>query len=73
MTTHKAQGQTIEHTIVDFEGCTGTEAPYVMLSCVTSLDGLLVLHPFNKKKICCCQSEDMHMETKHQGVLAQQT
>ncbi|KAG1851156.1 hypothetical protein F4604DRAFT_1547386, partial [Suillus subluteus] len=62
MTTHKAQGQTMQCAIIDLESCSGTDAPYVMLSCVTSLDGLLVLCPFNKKKICCCQSEDTHLE-----------
>ncbi|KAG1830650.1 hypothetical protein EV424DRAFT_1307763, partial [Suillus variegatus] len=73
MTTHKAQGQTMERAIVDFEGCTGMEAPYVMLSRVTSLEGLLVLRPFNKKKICCRQSEDTRVEEKRQSILAQQT
>jgi ATP-dependent exoDNAse (exonuclease V) alpha subunit len=32
MTTRKAQGQTLQQVMVDLEGCTGTEAPYVMLS-----------------------------------------
>lgn len=73
MTTHKVQGQTMQQAIVDFEGCSGTEAPYVMLSHITLLDGLLVLRPFNKKKICCHQSEDMRLEQNHQSVLAQQT
>ncbi|KAG2340044.1 hypothetical protein BDR05DRAFT_831804, partial [Suillus weaverae] len=48
---HKAQRQTLEQVIIDLEGCTSTEAPYVMLSRVTLLDGLLILWPFNKKKI----------------------
>lgn len=73
MTTHKAQGQTMERAIIDFEGCTGSEAPYVMLSRVKSLDGLLILRPFNKKKISCRQSEDTRIEEKRQSVLAQQT
>ncbi|KAG1839105.1 hypothetical protein DFJ58DRAFT_667927 [Suillus subalutaceus] len=50
MTTHKAQGQTMQRAIIDFEGCSGTEAPYVMLLRVTSLDGLLILRPFLRKK-----------------------
>ncbi|KAG1866435.1 hypothetical protein C8R48DRAFT_572162, partial [Suillus tomentosus] len=70
---HKAQGQTMERAIIDFESCNETKAPYVMLSCVTLLDSLLVLHPFNKKKICCRQSEDIHVEEKQQSILAQQT
>lgn len=73
MTTHKAQGQTMERAIVDLEGCSGSEAPYVMLSRVKSLDRLLILHPFNKRKICCRQSEDTRIEEKRQSVLVQQT
>ncbi|KAG2130576.1 hypothetical protein BD769DRAFT_1289998, partial [Suillus cothurnatus] len=70
---HKAQGQIMQCAIIDLESCSGTEAPYVMLSCGRSLEGLLVLHPFSKKKICCHQSEDTCLEEKHQCVLAQQT
>ncbi|KAG1887031.1 hypothetical protein F4604DRAFT_1503570, partial [Suillus subluteus] len=72
-TTHKAQGQTMQCTIIDLESCSGTEAPYIMLSHVTSLDGLLILCPFNKKKICCRQSKDTCLEEQRQHVLAQQT
>ncbi|KAG1860008.1 hypothetical protein C8R48DRAFT_575209, partial [Suillus tomentosus] len=73
MTTHKAQGQTLQRVIVDLEGCTGTEAPYVMLSRVTSLEGLLVLRPFAQKKISCRRSEDGRFEDKRQQILALQT
>lgn len=43
MTAHKAQGQTLEKVVVDLECCRGTESPYVMISRVTSLNGLLLL------------------------------
>jgi hypothetical protein len=70
MMTHKAQGQTLLRTIIDLEGCTGTEAPFVMLSQVTSLQGLLILRPFNRKRISCHQSEDSCIEDWQQCILA---
>lgn len=62
MTMHKAQGQTMEKVIIDIEGVRGTEAPYVMVSRVTSLDGLLILRDFRKEKINCRPSEDLQLE-----------
>ncbi|KAJ3932051.1 MAG: hypothetical protein NXY57DRAFT_872086, partial [Lentinula lateritia] len=62
MTTHKAQGQTLNSAIVDIESCHGTEAPYVMISRVKTLDGLLVLRPSQLKKIQCRQSQDNRIE-----------
>ncbi|KAG1743058.1 hypothetical protein EDB19DRAFT_583046 [Suillus lakei] len=73
MSTHKAQGQTLQRVIIDLEGCAGTEAPYVMLSRVTSLEGRLILRPFNQKKISCRRSEDSCIEDKRQQILALQT
>jgi hypothetical protein len=64
MTAHKSQGQTLNRVIVDLESCRGTEAPYVMISRVTSLSGLLILRPFTKNKIQCHQSEDLRKEMK---------
>lgn len=64
MTAHKAQGQTMEKAIIDLESCSGTEAPYVMASRVKSLDGLLILRPFDKKKIRCNSSEDTRKEER---------
>lgn len=62
MTAHKAQGQTFAKVIVDLQGCRGSEAPYVMLSRATSLDGVLILRPFSKSKITCNRSEDLRFE-----------
>lgn len=62
MTAHKAQGQMMCCTIIDLATCHGTQAPYVMVSCVTSLNGLLILRPFRKEKICSCPSQDMQKE-----------
>lgn len=62
LTAHKAQGQTFHHVVLDLESCKGTESPYVMLSRARSLDGVLILRPFDKKKIKCHQSEDAQKE-----------
>ncbi|KAH7909205.1 hypothetical protein BJ138DRAFT_993553, partial [Hygrophoropsis aurantiaca] len=64
MTAHKSQGQTMARAIVDIESCGNTESPYVMCSRVTSLDGLLILRPFNIKKITNRQSEDARRDDK---------
>ncbi|KAJ3897786.1 hypothetical protein F5879DRAFT_783021, partial [Lentinula edodes] len=69
-TTHKMQGQTLDSAIIDLESCRGTEAPYVMVSRVKTLDGLLVLRPFQLKKIQCRQSEDSRLEHKRLHLLA---
>jgi hypothetical protein len=62
LTAHKAQGQTMEKVLVDLESCKGTESPYVMISRVTSLKGLLILRPFKSSKIQCRLSEDTRKE-----------
>jgi hypothetical protein len=62
MTAHKAQGQTLEKVIIDLESCRGTESPYVMVSRVTSIKGLLILRPFKFAKIKCNQSQDTRKE-----------
>ena len=62
MTAHKAQGQTMSKIVVDLEGCSGTEQPYVMVSRCTSLDGLLILRDFDKSKITKRVSEDLRRE-----------
>jgi ATP-dependent exoDNAse (exonuclease V) alpha subunit len=64
MTAHKAQGQTMKKVIIDIESVRGTEAPYVMVSRVTSLDGLLILRHFRRDKIKCRQSEDLRSECR---------
>ena len=53
MTAHKSQGQTMDQAIVDLQSCHGMELLYVMLSQVTSLEGLAILRPFDKQKIQC--------------------
>lgn len=62
MTAHRAQGQTFDHVIVDLESCQGTEAPYVMVSRASSLEGLLVLRSFQSRKIMCSLSQDARVE-----------
>ena len=62
MTAHKAQGLTMPKVMIDLESCRGSEAPYVMVSRVKSLDGLLIMRPFDQKRICCRMSEDVRRE-----------
>ncbi|KAJ6447543.1 hypothetical protein C8R45DRAFT_757228, partial [Mycena sanguinolenta] len=73
MTAHKSQGKTYSHAVVNLTECRGTESPYVMLSRVTSLEGLLILKPFPKSKITCRQSEDVRIEMRRQQYLSLQT
>ncbi|EPQ49841.1 hypothetical protein GLOTRDRAFT_51524 [Gloeophyllum trabeum ATCC 11539] len=53
MTAHKAQGLSLPHLVIDLHGTRGTEAPYVMVSRATSLEGLMILRDFPKSKIRC--------------------
>ena len=69
MTAHKSQGQTMTKVIVDLQSCRGTEAPYIMISCVMSLDGLLILCPFNYAKISCRQSQDTRTEMRRLKII----
>lgn len=62
MTAHKAQGLTMSHAIIDFVGCRGTEAAYVMASRCTSLEGLLIIRPFDISKISCHRSQEARDE-----------
>jgi hypothetical protein len=73
MTAHKAQGQTLTKVVVDLESCSGTESPYVMISRVRSLDGLLILRPFSKQKITSRQSEDTRREMRRLELLRLET
>ncbi|KAJ3548530.1 hypothetical protein NM688_g5285 [Phlebia brevispora] len=50
-TCHRVQGQTFDRIIVDLQGCSGPEAPYVMLSWARSLEGVAILRPFLLKCI----------------------
>ncbi|KAJ3836601.1 hypothetical protein F5878DRAFT_508778, partial [Lentinula raphanica] len=62
MTAHKSQGGTFNRVVIDLESCMGTERPYVMISRVKSLEGLLILRPFGKGKITCHQSQEVRSE-----------
>ncbi|KAI9064824.1 hypothetical protein FKP32DRAFT_1532866, partial [Trametes sanguinea] len=73
ITAHKSQGQTFDRVIVDLAGCTGTEAPYVMLSRATSLNGVLILRPFSFNKISCRMSEDVRNEMRRLETLRLKT
>ena len=43
----------MSQTVVNLQNVYGTKEPYVMVSCVKMLNGLLILQPFEKKKIQC--------------------
>jgi hypothetical protein len=73
ITAHKAQGKTLTACVVNFTGCRGTESPYVMVSRATSLEGLVILTPFPKNKICCRQNEDIRAEFRRLKYLALKT
>ncbi|KAI0348767.1 hypothetical protein OH77DRAFT_1386661, partial [Trametes cingulata] len=73
MTAHKSQGQTFERVIVDLESCRGTEAPYVMLSRATRLEGVVILRPFSMSKISTRPSGDLRRENRRIRLLALQT
>jgi hypothetical protein len=73
MTAHKAQGKTLTHAVINLQNCSGTEAPYVMISRVTSLDELLILKGFPKSKIMCRQSQECRDEARRHEYLALQT
>ena len=65
MTAHKAQGQTLTKAIINLHSCHGSEALYVMTSCVCSLNDLLILWPFEFHKIRCHLSQDLQKELDH--------
>lgn len=67
------QGKTLEQTVVNLRQCRGTESPYVMISRVTSLDGLLILNSFKKDRITCRQSEEVRNEATRHQILALHT
>lgn len=62
ITAHKSPGQTLEKAMVDLDSCRGSEAPYVMISRVKSLQGLLILRPFLMEKIQRRLSQDTRKE-----------
>ena len=65
---HWLQGQGFDRVVIDLQSCRGTEALYilyVMVSHMTSLDSLLILRFFDKRKVTCAQSENAQQENKH--------
>ncbi|KAJ7277310.1 hypothetical protein C8J57DRAFT_962902, partial [Mycena rebaudengoi] len=73
MTAYKPQGKTLQKSIVNLATRKGTEAPYVMLSWITSLEGLIILTPFDKARICCRCSQDLRQEFLRQEFWALRT
>ncbi|KAJ7497910.1 hypothetical protein B0H11DRAFT_2226597 [Mycena galericulata] len=73
MTAHKAQGKSLDVVMMDLESTIGTEAPYVMLSRATSLEGVFILRPFQKKVIQRHPSQDVRDEFRRLDVLCHQS
>ena len=74
MTVHKAQGQALGRVIIDLAGCVGTEQPYVTVSRVTSLQGLImVFRNFDTGKIAKRRSEELRKEFIRLTALRRQT
>lgn len=69
ITAYKSQGMSLDQVVVDLESCSGSESPYVMISRVKSLNGLLILRPFRISKITCNMGEDVREELKRQRLL----
>ena len=73
ITTHKAQGQTMNKVVADLGSCIGTEAAYVMISRCTSLEGLMILRPFSIRKITTHRSQEARDEFSRLERLNSQT
>lgn len=73
ITAHKAQGLTLTKAVVDLANCRGSEAPYVMLSRVRSLNDVLILREFDRKRISCPISDHMKMELARMELLDKET
>ena len=69
ITTYKSQGLTLDKAMVDLQSCKGSQAPYVMVSRVRSLQDLVILRPFSKSVICKRMSEDLRHELARQTTL----
>jgi hypothetical protein len=46
--------------VINLADARGTESSYVMISRVKSLEGLAILTPFDKTKICCLRTTVLH-------------
>ncbi|KAH8802371.1 hypothetical protein DL96DRAFT_1475472 [Flagelloscypha sp. PMI_526] len=72
-TAHNSQGRSLHVCCIDLAGCTTTEAAYVMLSRVRSLEGLCILRPFSFSKISTRISEQLRTELKRGIELGENT
>ena len=69
VTAHKSQGLSLDNVVVDLQSCSGSESPYVMISRVKSLQGLMVLQPIHRSKISCNLQQDVRDKLKRQCLL----
>jgi len=73
LTDYKAQGKTLSRVIIDLQSCKRISSVYVMLSRATSLDGLLILRPFDHRKLRSHSSGDFRKEMRRLDVLNYKT
>lgn len=73
ITAHKSQGQTLSRVVIDLESSRSCESAYVMVSRVTSLQGLIVLRPFDSKRISSRMNQHLREEFKRLHVLDLET
>lgn len=74
ITAHRAQGQTYSQVVIDLQNTKSVEAAYVMVSRATSLQSLLILRPFELRRIRKRQqTTPLKREMRRLQVLALQT
>jgi ATP-dependent exoDNAse (exonuclease V) alpha subunit len=73
ITDYKSQGKTLKHVIVDIQSSRMIQSIYVMLSRATSLDGIVILRPFNPKKVCAHAPQSLRDELACLEALSYQT
>ena len=64
MTDYKSQGKTLARAILDIESCPSIYSLYVMLCRVKSLDSVLILRPFDKKRLHPRSTDSTHFKTE---------
>jgi hypothetical protein len=73
ITDYKAQGKTLPYVIIDLQSCHNIQSAYVMISRATSLDGLLILRPFQPKKVQCHVSQEFRRDSLRLHILSLKT
>ncbi len=64
MTDYKSQGRTMQKIIIDLQSTHSRQSAYVMLSRVKNFSGLLILRPFQPKKLTTEFDQDLKKELR---------